>query len=212
MKTSRRCRGALSAFVLAAGLLPAGATSPAAAAHGDDQLAQLRVAPEAPRAGYRRELFPHWVDGDGDGRDTREEVLIRQSSTPPQVDPYGCRVLAGDWTSRYDGVRTTDPADLEVDHVVALAEAWDSGAAGWTTERRRAFANDVDRPELLAVSRTANQAKSDSDPAQWLPSRREVWCQYARDWIAVKTAWDLSADQAEVDALRRLFVSCPAEP
>lgn len=212
MKTSRRCRGALSAFVLAAGLLPACATSPAAAAHGDDQLAQLRVAPEAPRAGYRRELFPHWVDGDGDGCDTREEILIRQSSTPPQVDPYGCRVVAGDWTSRYDGVRTSDPAGLEVDHVVALAEAWDSGAAGWTTERRRAFANDVDRPELLAVSRTANQAKSDSDPAQWLPSRREVWCQYARDWIAVKTAWDLSADQAEVDALRRLFVSCPAEP
>lgn len=177
---------------------------------GDDSFG-LRVAPEGPRAGYRRELFPHWGDAEGDGCNTREEVLIRQSASPAQVDPYGCRVLAGDWTSRYDGVHTTDPADLEIDHVVALAEAWDSGASGWTTARRRAFANDLDHPELLAVSSASNQAKSDSDPAQWQPSRAEGGCQYARDWIAVKRAWDLTADQAEADALRRLLATCPAD-
>ena len=208
VQTSRRCRGALSAFVLGAGLLPACATSPAAA-HGDDQLAQLRVAPEGPRAGYRRELFPHWIDADRDGCNTREEVLVAQSATPAQVDPYGCRVVAGDWTSRYDDVRTTDPADLEVDHVVALAEAWDSGASAWTTARRRAFANDLDHPELLAVSAASNQAKSDSDPAQWTPPRREAWCRFADDWVTVKVAWDLSADQAEVDSLRDMLAACP---
>ena len=172
-------------------------------------LAQLRVAPEGSRAGYDRDLFAHWVDADGDRCDTREEVLIAESRTPAEVDPYGCKVVAGDWYSNYDGLTTDQPGDFDVDHVVALAEAWDSGAAGWDAARRRAFANDLDEPAaLIAVSASSNRSKSDEDPTQWRPPRREAWCAFATDWVTVKVKWDLSADEAEVSALRTMLAGC----
>jgi hypothetical protein len=122
-------------------------------------------------------------DSDGDRCDTREEVLITESRTPAQVDPYGCKVVAGDWFSIYDGVVTDQPGDLDIDHVVALAEAWDSGAASWDTNRRRAFANDLDEPAaLIAVTASSNRSKRDEDPAEWRPPRREASCQAATRW------------------------------
>lgn len=191
-------------------VLPGCAITAPAASSGEGRLADLRVAPEGPRAGYRREHFPHWIDGDGDGCKTRQEVLMAESVALARVDPAGCRVVAGDWTSLYDGVRTDDPATVEIDHVVALAEAWDSGASTWDEVRRRAFANDLDHPEALrAVSGASNQAKGDADPADWRPPRQEAWCEFAHDWVAVKVTWQLSGDRAEVDALRRLFDTCP---
>ena len=172
-------------------------------------LDRLRVAPEASRAGYSRDLFRHWVDADGDRCDTREEVLIFESRTPAQVDPYGCKVLAGDWFSAYDGVTTDQPGDFDIDHVVALAEAWDSGAAGWDAARRQAFANDLDEPAaLIAVTASSNRSKSDEDPAEWKPPRREAWCAFATDWTTVKVKWDLTADQAEVATLREMLKTC----
>lgn len=172
-------------------------------------LAGLRVAPEGARTGYDRGLFDHWVDDDGDSCDTREEVLIDESRSRAQVDLYGCTVVAGDWFSAYDGLSFSDPAELDIDHVVALAEAWDSGASGWDASRRRAFANDLDRPEaLIAVSASSNRSKSDLDPGQWKPTREAAWCQYARDWVTVKKAWDLSADQNEVDDLKVMLRTC----
>jgi hypothetical protein len=176
---------------------------------GDTALARLRVAPEGFRTGYSRDLFPHWIDADGDRCDTREEVLIAESRSPAQVDPYGCKVTAGDWVSFYDGLTFDDPSELDIDHVVALGEAWDSGASAWDEGRRRAFANDLDRPEALrAVSASSNRSKSDLDPAQWKPSRESAWCQYAKDWVSVKVAWDLSADEDEVADLRVMLSTC----
>ena len=97
-------------------------------------------------------------------------MLIRDSLTPAQVDFVGCAVIAGDWLSVYDGVTWSDPAELEIDHVVALKEAWDSGAWGWTPERRSAFGNDLEDPRSLrAVTGSVNQAKSDKDPSNWIP-------------------------------------------
>ena len=183
------------------------ASGPTAALEG------LRVAPEGARAGYRRQLFRHWVDADRDGCTTREEVLIAESRSAAQVDPYGCRVVAGDWYSLYDGLTFTDPAELQIDHVVALAEAWDSGASGWDAARREAFANDLDHsPALRAVSASANQSKSDLDPGQWKPTSEAAWCEYADDWVTVKKAWDLSADQNEVDDLRLMLSTCGESP
>jgi hypothetical protein len=119
--------------------------------------------------------------------------------------------LAGDWFSVYDGVTVEDPSELDIDHVVALGEAWDSGAAGWDAARREAFANDLDHPAaLIAVTASSNRSKSDDDPAEWKPPRREAWCQFARDWTSTKIAWDLTADQAEVDGLRSMLTGCPA--
>jgi hypothetical protein len=176
-----------------------------------DALAGLRVAAEGPRTGYNRNLFGDWIDADHDRCDTREEVLQAQSSTPPQTDYSGtaCKVMAGDWVSLYDGAVLTDRTEVEIDHVVALAEAWDSGASAWDATRRHDFANDLAHPELLAVSSSTNHAKGDRDPAEWTPPRTAAQCAFASDWVAVKVAWNLSADPAEVTALRRMLATCP---
>ena len=100
-------------------------------------------------------------------------------------------------------------ADLDVDHLVPLAEAWRSGAHAWDDARRRAFANDLDEPDaLVAVTATSNRQKGDKDPAGWLPPRREQWCWYASAWIRVKAKWDLTADPDEAAALRQVLASC----
>src|SRR5581483_6752810 len=170
-------------------------------------------APEGARTGYSRALFPLWIDADHDGCDTREEVLIAESTTRAQVDPYGCKVVAGDWYSLYDGLTFSDPAELDIDHMVPLAEAWDSGASAWTTARRQAYANDLDHPQTLrAVSAASNRSKGDLDPAQWKPTNEAAWCEYANDWVTVKKAWDLTADPAEVDDLKVMLRTCTGAP
>jgi len=169
----------------------------------------LPVAPEGTDEGYDRSLFPVWVDSDGDGCDTRAEVLIAESRSPAQVDPFGCAVVAGDWVSTYDGSRTDDPSELDIDHVVALAEAWRSGASRWSSTRREAFANDLEDPgALVAVTAAMNQSKGDRDPASWRPPDPDAWCGYATDWITVKVRWRLTADPAEVRALRDMLAGC----
>jgi hypothetical protein len=190
-------------------------TRPASSGDPTAVLVGLRIAPEGPRTGYQRDLFVHWVDADHDGCDTREEVLISESRTTAQVDPYGCKVVAGDWYSLYDGLEFSDPAELDIDHMVPLAEAWDSGASGWDAARRQAFANDLDHPEALrAVSASSNRSKGDLDPGQWKPTRDAAWCEYANDWVTVKKAWDLTADQNEVDDLKVMLRTCsqPSSP
>lgn len=180
-------------------------TSPTVAVVDD-----LVIAPESPDEGYDRELFGSgWIDADGDGCDTREEVLIAESVTPAQVDPYGCQVVTGDWVSAYDGEETSDPSDFDIDHVVALGEAWRSGASGWTPEQRLAFANELDDPAaLIAVTASTNRSKGDRDPASWQPPNRDAWCEFATAWTTVKVQWGLTADQAEVDALRNMLAGC----
>lgn len=185
---------------------PPGTDQPRSVASVDD----LVVAPESDGDGYERELFGgDWIDEDGDGCDTREEVLIDESVSQAQVDPYGCKVIAGDWVSLFDGGETSDPSDLDIDHVVALSEAWRSGADDWTEDRRVAFANDLDNPmALIAVSASSNRSKGDRDPTVWQPTRQESWCEFGTAWMSVKVEWDLTADQAEVDALRDMLAGC----
>jgi len=169
------------------------------------------VEPEHSRTGYRRDLFKHWTDADRNRCDTREEVLKAESLVPAEVGRITCRVISGEWLSAYDGVQVTDPARLDVDHVVALAEAWASGADTWSAERRELFANDLglDR-SLIAVSVNINRVKGDSGPVAWRPPLRSYWCTYAEDWVAIKIRWGLSADQAEVLALAEMLATCPA--
>jgi hypothetical protein len=132
--------------------------------------------------GYDRDLFDHWITVGGCS--TRENVLIRDSLSPAQVDPFGCRVVAGDWVSPYDGAMWDNPADVDIDHMVALKEAWDSGAWSWSAAQRRAFANDVtDRRSLRAVTDEVNQSKGDKDPSNWMPSLVSARCQYIRNLL-----------------------------
>lgn len=159
-------------------------------------LAALPVEPER-RMGYSRDLFRHWIDADGDGCDTRREVLIVEAVIAPAVSA-GCVLSGGEWRSLYDGLTFSDPSDLDIDHVVALAEAWDSGAYGWDAAQRQAFANDLGVSwSLIAVSASSNRSKSDRDPADWLPPRAEAKCPYLADWVAVKARWGLAVDSAE---------------
>lgn len=171
------------------------------------ELQGLRIAAEV-TTGYDRDKFRHWIDADRDGCDTRREVLIAESTNTVTVGP-GCSIANGRWVSVYDGAITTDASKFDIDHVVALKEAWDSGANGWTSARRRDFANDLTNAfSLVAVSASSNRSKSDQDPADWLPSRTAYRCAYVREWIKVKKAWNLSVDQREYDALARVLGRC----
>ena len=170
-------------------------------------LQNIRVENER-GAGYVRALFEHWRDIDGDGCDAREQVLKRDSVTLPQVDPYKCKVIAGDWVSPYDGARWSDPTDIDIDHVVALKEAWDSGAWAWSAATRNAYANDTtDRRTLLAVTDNVNQQKSDRDPSNWVPPLKSNLCTYLGNWISVKARWNLSMDQSEWGRIKNLLNS-----
>lgn len=175
-----------------------------------EALVALTVAPETGAEGYARDRFgTGWAAG-SDGCDTRTQVLRAESVTPVVLD--GCTVLSGQWRSVYDAAQVTDPAALDIDHLVPLAEAWASGASDWTDGQRQAFANDLDRPDaLVAGSAGANRAKGDSDPAEWLPADPAQHCWYATAWITQKAAWQLSIDPAEHQALTTILAGCPLE-
>lgn len=170
-------------------------------------LAQLTIADEV-TSGYDRDLFRHWIDVDGDGCNARREVLIIEAIEKPTIGS-GCELIGGLWYSAYDGVTTTEDGDFDIDHMVPLKEAWDSGAHAWDSDRRRAFANDLDLPEaLIAVTASSNRSKSDRDPADWLPPLSSYRCQYVRDWMIVKIKWELSVDPGEFAALRSVATRC----
>ncbi|MDP3966891.1 MAG: HNH endonuclease family protein [Nocardioides sp.] len=168
---------------------------------------ELKVAREV-RKGYDRAKFKHWTDADGDGCNTRYEVLIAEARVKPTVES-GCWLSGGRWFSYYDGQRTTNPSDFDVDHMVPLAEAWDSGARRWNAGTRKRFANDLrDKRSLVAVTASSNRSKSDRDPAEWLPPRKAAHCRYAREYVAVKTRWRLTVDRPEKRALLGVARSC----
>jgi hypothetical protein len=168
-------------------------------------LSQLTVRTEGSSSGYSRDLFPHWSTQSG-SCNTREVVLKRDGVDV--VQDSGCAAVSGTWYSEYDGATWRAASDLDIDHVVALAEAWRSGASSWTTSQRQAFANDLSRPQLIAVTDDVNQAKSDLDPAEWLPPRTAYRCTYARMWVHVKYHWKLSVDSAEKSTLQSVLNGC----
>ena len=198
---------------LMAVVLVASSGAPATAATtvsgtGLQLLARLATAPEHP-TGYLRTLFIHWIDADQDGCSTRNEVLIAESRTTARRGT-GCFVT-GSWRSAYDGVTTTTASRFDIDHVVALKEAWDSGAWDWTSARRKSYANDLgDWRSLRAVSAASNRSKSEKDPAQWLPPLASFRCTYVTEWVVVKVRWRLRVDALERAALKRLLTACPA--
>jgi hypothetical protein len=166
----------------------------------------LKVAREV-RRGYDRAKFSHWIDADGDRCNARYEVLIQEARVKPTVGS-NCSLSGGRWFSYYDAQRTADPSSFDVDHMVPLAEAWDSGARRWNANTRKRFANDLhDKRSLVAVTASSNRSKSDRDPAEWLP-RKAARCRYVREYVAVKTRWRLTVDRPEKRALLRVSRDC----
>ena len=189
--------------------LSLGFANPAAADPRRDAIRVLNSLPvsvERPD-NYDRELFRHWADLDGDGCNTREQVLIDERVAGEVV---GCEVVGGRWRSAYDGDVTTNPSAFDIDHYVPLKEAWDSGAWRWNAATRERFANDLGfAGALIAVSASSNRSKSDRDPAEWLPERGV--CKYVKTWVAVKFRWRLAVDTTEKSALTQILRGCSSK-
>ncbi|MFI9204124.1 HNH endonuclease family protein [Streptomyces sp. NPDC053048] len=170
-----------------------------------EELAELVV--EAPHSmdGYSRAKFPHWIKQMGTC-DTREVVLARDGRDV-KTDSE-CRALSGAWTSAYDGKVLNAASQVDIDHMVPLANAWRSGADGWDTEKRKAFANDLRHSQLIAVSAASNRGKGDQGPDKWQPPLTSYWCTYSRAWTHVKHLYKLRVTQAEQETLNSMLDTC----
>ncbi|MFF2650692.1 HNH endonuclease family protein [Streptomyces sp. NPDC058045] len=209
---SRKWSAVLAAVVLAGGIALGAAPSAAALppgipskAQAQSELNSLTVRSEESMTGYSRSLFPHWITISGTCN-TRETVLKRDADSYT-VDA-NCNLTSGKWYSYYEGVTRSSASQMSIDHVVALAEAWRSGARQWTTDRRKAFANDLSGPQLIAVTTEINSSKGDRDPASWVPPRSGARCTYAKMWIHSKYKWGLHLQSSEKSALQGLVGAC----
>jgi hypothetical protein len=177
----------------------------------------LAVKGRAPKTGYDRALFGQaWLDTDHNGCDTRNDVLRRDLADDAiKAGTRGCVLLSGTLDDPYTGVvidfvRGEGTSSLvQIDHVVALSDAWQKGAQQWSEPVRESFANDS--LNLLAVDGPTNQSKGDGDAATWLPIK-PYRCAYAARIVAVKVAYGLWVTSAERDALAGILLTCPAEP
>lgn len=191
---------------------PATSTSVVATGDAAEVLNQIEVKGRAPKTGYARTQF-----GDGwetkQGCDTRNIILHRDLVNTVVDD--ACRIIIGTLNDPYTGTTINfargeaSSQAVQIDHVVALSNAWQTGAQGLTAEQRITLANDP--LELLAVDGPANQQKSDGDAATWLPSNKGFRCQYVARQIAVKAKYQLWVTSAEKDAMVRVLQACPGQ-
>lgn len=190
------------------------ATRPAHPASALAAVDGLSVKGRAPRTGYSRQQFGRvWFDADRNGCDTRNDIL-RRDLVDRQMKNW-CKVLAGTrspdpYTGRTIRFVIGGPSEVDVDHVVALADAWQKGAASWPPGIREQFANDP--LALLAVDAGTNRSKGDGDAATWLPPNRSYRCAYVARQVAVKAKYRLWVTAAERDAMVRVLSTCPRMP
>ena len=198
------------------GDVPVGTLDPAAAATALDG---LQVAEKASLDGYERGcgngegcvFGPAWADVDRNGCDQRNDVLHRDlTEVEVRQGTQGCVVIAGVLDDPYTGrtvrFEKADAAEVPIDHVVPLAAAWAQGAAAWSDDQRRAFANDL--ANLMATTRSENSAKGDSTADEWVPADPSYGCSYATVVVTVKSAYALAVTPAESEALRSLLATC----
>jgi Protein of unknown function (DUF1524)/Excalibur calcium-binding domain len=176
-------------------------------------LAQLSVKGRAPLTGYARLQFGKaWYDANGNGCDTRDDVLRRDLTATTSA---GCEILSGTIRDPYTGTIISferggsEARELDIDHVVPLGDAWQTGAALWSFDKRVAFANDP--TNLLAVDPHNNRQKGDADAASWLPPDKAYRCAYVARQVAVKAGYGLWVTPAEKTAMARVLSTCPNE-
>ncbi|MEU1310545.1 HNH endonuclease family protein [Streptomyces cinnamoneus] len=170
-------------------------------------LGKLAVAAPRPMSGYSRAAFPHWAQ-QGNKCDTRETVLERDGQGVKR--DAECRAVSGTWRSFYDDKTFTAASQVDIDHIVPLANAWRSGADTWTNDKRKAFANDLAHPQLLTVSAATNRSKGDQSPDQWQPPAKSAWCVYGRAWTSVKSTYGLTVTEEERKMLTTMLGTCTA--
>jgi hypothetical protein len=177
-------------------------------------LGTLPVKGRAPKTGYSRDAFGQaWADTDRNGCDTRNETLRRDLADKSiQARTNGCVVRSGKlapdpYTAQIIAFVRGGANEVAVDHVVALGDSWQTGAAVWPIRKRLAFANDP--LNLLAVDASANRQKSDANAASWLPPNKAYRCAYVARQVAVKVRYQLWVIAAERDAMHRILLTCP---
>ena len=155
---------------------------------------------------YDRDLYRHWVDADGDCQNARHEVLIIESRIPVTLSANGCTVIAGEWYDPFTGNTYTNPSDLDIDHMVPLAETHYSGGYAWDEEKKKAYANDLLLSKsLIAVSSSANRSKGAQDPASWLPPNADYHCEYVKNWLEIKRRHPMGLDRDEWEAIESVL-------
>lgn len=182
-----------------------------------EALATLPVKGRAPRTGFSRDEFgQRWADVDRNGCDQRNDVLARDMPDAAFRAGSDCVVVTGTLDDPYTGKtivftrgQGTSEA-VQIDHVVALSDAWQKGAQQLDAQTRRLLGNDP--LNLLAVDGPTNNAKGDGDAATWLPPQRSAWCPYVARQIAVKAKYALWVTAAEHDRIAEILTTCPGEP
>lgn len=176
----------------------------------------LDVKGRTPRNNYQRSAFGEaWLDADDNGCDTRNDILRRDLSEPTFVKQSLCLVASGHFVEPYTGQDLSfqrgkdSSAAVQIDHVVALGNAWQTGAQQLTALQRQSLANDP--LNLLAVDGPANHDKSDGDAATWLPPSKKFRCHYVARQISVKAAYNLWVTPAEKAAMKRVLGPCPKQ-
>ena len=181
-------------------------------------LATIAVKGRAPMTSYARALFgPAWADVDRNGCDTRNDILRRDlTAYVIKTGTHRCVVLRGSLRDPYTGATiafvrgASTSRAVQIDHVVALGDAWQKGAQAWSTAQRLSFANDP--LNLLAVDGPTNQRKGDGDATTWLPPHKVFRCAYVARQIAVKQRYGVWVTAAERDAMLRVLQGCPTQP
>ena len=154
----------------------------------------------------RDDYLPAWADDDGDCINTRHEVLIIESRVPVTMNDSGCLVATGEWYDPITGQTFTESSDVDIDHHVALSEAHRSGADVWPTAEKLAFSNDLlNSFALQAMDDSTNSSKGDKDPANWLPPNESHHCDYVKNWVEVKSLYNLTYDDAEKVAIEGIL-------
>ncbi|MFE4195273.1 HNH endonuclease family protein [Paenarthrobacter sp. NPDC056912] len=195
---------------------PVPGAAPVAAENASDALERLPVKGKAPKAGYDRAAFGQaWSDVDHNGCDTRNDILRRDLSSVEFTEGSSCKVAGGDFQEPYTGASVAfrrgqdTSAAVQIDHVVALADAWQKGAQQLTAQQRQTLANDP--LNLIAADGPANVKKGAGDAATWLPANKSFRCHYIARQISVKEAYKLWVSQAEKEAMKRVLSSCPGQ-
>ena len=170
------------------------------------------IAADLPK--YVRGDWKHWIDEDRDCQNTRHEVLIEESLKAVTFKSgKRCQVATGEWLAPFTGDTVIDATKLDVDHMVPLKNAHDSGGWAWDKSRKSAYANEMAYSDhLIAVTASANRKKGAKGPEEWKPSNRDYWCDYAIDWVQIKADWGLSATKAEWTALQAMIATCDSSP
>jgi len=149
-------------------------------------------------SGYDRDSWSHWDDLDGDGRDTREQLLEESSLVP--VVKHENKIVSGLWEGKLTGQRGTKPTKFHIDHIIPLAYASRAGGREWSPKKKQLFANDPEN--LIIATASANTSKSDRGPEEWMPRKKDYQCDYLKSWVSVADKYELRLRDETVRYIR----------